>query len=148
MGEAKRRSQQSRQLADEIEQRIAAGDFGAPQDARAFCIVLDRGQRSRDMLKRVSSTPRLPTLAPLFEGEPFRLWDLSQIFRFVVLCGGEGTVQERTLLAADMKKLVGEVLPRAAARMRAQFGREWGSVIAVEDDALEAARQALGARQG
>jgi hypothetical protein len=47
-----------------------------------------------------------------------------------------------------MKKLVGEVLPRAAARMRAQFGREWGSVIAVEDDALEAARQALGARQG
>jgi hypothetical protein len=41
MGEAKRRKQQGQQAGEQLRQRVAAGEFGAPGRVERLCLVVD-----------------------------------------------------------------------------------------------------------
>ncbi|MBA3591014.1 hypothetical protein [Methylibium sp.] len=117
MGEAKRRQAQGQQLAGELGRRVRAGEFGAAGAARRYLIVLDKSPNGRETLAALRSTAGLEGLPILFEAEPFRLWEASALFEFLVLVGANGTPEQRSLVAAGAERLVQDVLPRAWRRL-------------------------------
>jgi hypothetical protein len=131
MGEAKRRNQLGRQAADAIRRRVAAGEFGPNADA--YVLVLDRSPAVRELLGLLAADGVLAKLAPLTEAEPLRLWEASTLFRYALLCGGQGSAERRSLLAVDLGRLIGEALPRALARVRADTGRAPGVLLAIDE---------------
>lgn len=119
MGEAKRKQAQGRQAVDGLRRRLAAGDFGPAGAAGRYLLVLDKSPAGTELLAALRADPLLPGLAPLLDGEALAFWQASALFRFVVLCGGAGTADQRTLLAADLPRLLQTTLPRALARFAA-----------------------------
>ena len=142
MGEAKRRSKLVKHAEGELQQRLAAGEFGAPGQALRYCIVVDKSQRGKDLLLSLAALPAFAGLRTLFEGESFRLWDVSALFPYLVLRSGEGQPASRTLLAPDLPKLLGETLPRAW-RQAAQGGHAPGAIVAVDESRQDAVQQTL-----
>lgn len=144
MGEAKRRNRQGAQALGELQKRIDDGEFGAAGIVSHWCVVLDRSPRGRSLLLALRQGGRFPGLEPLFEAEPFRFWEASSLFGFVVLCSGKGSAERLTLLAADEARLLTTALPTALARAGSAQRRP-GVVLAL-DEALEArVQQALAA---
>ncbi|WKB53114.1 hypothetical protein [Eleftheria terrae] len=133
MGEAKRKGQQLKVIEDSLRRRVAAGDFGGAGRTEHYCLVLDKSPRGRELLLALKRMPEFAGLQPVFEAEPYRLWEASALFEYLVLCGGSGTPHQRTLLAADTARLVGEVLPRALRQVRAG-GVAAGLVLGVADE--------------
>ena len=124
MGEAKRRGLQAKQVGEGLRARIAAGEFGTERPAQGWLFVVDRSQ-----------------LEPaLLAAEPFRLWEVSKLFPYVVLRGGPGTPEQRTQLVANTERLLGEALPRAA---QALAGRRWGAEAGVDPAVQPAVTAAL-----
>lgn len=142
MGEAKRRNAQAKQVGAALRQRVAAGEFGPPGQAGDWICVIDKSAVGRELLATLRATDALAGLAPLLEDEAFRFWEASALFRFVVLCGGEGRPAERVAVAADRERLLGETLPRLRRRF-AVAGRPLGTVLGVAEEDREAVRQAL-----
>lgn len=132
MGEAKRRQAQGRQLADELGGRLRAGEFGAPGAGQRYLIVLDKSPNGREMLAALRAAGGLEDLPVLFEAEPFRLWEVSALFDFLVLISGEGTPAQRSFVAAGSERLLQEVLPRARRRLGAA-GRPPGIVCGLDE---------------
>lgn len=145
MGEAKRRNRQGAQAVGELQARIDGGEFGAAGVVSHWCVVLDRSPRGRSILLALRQGGRFPGLEPLFEAEPFRFWEASSLFDFVVLCSGEGSADRRTQLAADEAKLLKTALPTALAR--AGSAQQRAGVVFALDEATEAkVQQALAKR--
>ncbi|WP_157359897.1 hypothetical protein [Caldimonas brevitalea] len=117
MGEAKRRNAMAKQVADDLRRRLDAGEFGSPGKAEHYCLVLDKSSRGRDLLATLRTLSAFAGLEPLIEAEAFRVWEASKLFRFVVLCAGEGKPDQRSLLAADLGRLLGDTLPKALRRL-------------------------------
>jgi hypothetical protein len=115
MGEAKRRHAKGQRLGEELEKRLRAGEFGPP-GARRYLIVLDKSPSGRDALAALRASEGLGELAALFDAEPFRMFEASSLFEYIVLASGEGPPERRSLLAAGSRRLVDEVLPRAWRR--------------------------------
>lgn len=131
MGEAKRRNQQGRQVVDAIRRRAADGEFGPRSDA--YVLVLDRSPAARELLGLLVAGGVLANLAPLADAEPLRLWEASALFHYALLCGGAGSAERRSLLAVDLGRLIGEALPKALARVRADTGRAAGVLLAIDE---------------
>lgn len=140
MGEAKRRGQQARQTGDMLRARIAASDFGPERPATGWLIVLDRSPRGLELLRVLAGMSELEGLRTLLAGEAARLWDVSPLFPYLLLRGGPGSPAQRTLLAANLQRLTGEVLPQA---LRALAGAPWGAELALEPEAEAAVKAAL-----
>ena len=119
MGEAKRRQAQGRQLAEELARRIRAGEFGPAGAGPRYLVVLDKSPSGREMLSALRGAAGFEGLPALFEAEPFRLWEVSAIFDFLVLTSGGGTPAERSFLAAGIDRLLQDVLPSARRRLGA-----------------------------
>ncbi|WP_119157052.1 hypothetical protein [Caldimonas tepidiphila] len=145
MGEAKRRNAQARQAGDVLRRRIAAGEFGPAGQAPNYCCVLDKSARGRDMLATLRGMDEFADVRPLLENESFQFWEASSLFRFVVLCGGQGRPAERVFVAADLERLAGEALPRAAKRLA---GGAFGFVLAVADEVQAEVEAAAGRLRG
>lgn len=141
MGEAKRRNQQGRQVVEAVRRRVAAGEFGPRSDA--YVLVLDRSPAARELLGLLAAGSVLANLAPLADAEPLRLWEASALFRYALLCGGGGTAERRSLLAVDLSRLIGEALPKALARVRADTGRAAGVLLAIDEADRAAVERAL-----
>lgn len=132
MGEAKRRRQQDEQVAARLQRRVAAGDFGAPDAAHDYCIVLDKSVDGVSALVALRSMRALAGLAPLLDGEALRVWQASSLFAYAVLHGAAAASEPaRCLLAADARRLHEQVLPRALAAWR-RSSRQPGLELAVE----------------
>ncbi|MBA3596261.1 MAG: hypothetical protein H0W40_02650 [Methylibium sp.] len=142
MGEAKRRQAQGQQLAGELGRRLRAGEFGPVGTARLYLIVLDKSPNGRETLATLRSTAGLEGLPALFDAEPFRLWEASALFEFLVLIGGDGTPEQRSLVAAGVERLVQDVLPRAWRRLGAADGSV-GLVCGLEEAVRGAVLTAL-----
>lgn len=119
MGEAKRRQTQGRQLADELRNRVRAGEFGPASAGHRYLIVLDKSPNGREMLAALRGSSVLEGLPALFEAEPFRLWEVSALFDFLVLTSGDGAPAQRSFVAAGIERLLQDVLPRARRRLGA-----------------------------
>lgn len=143
MGEAKRRGQVGRLAAEQLRQRVRAGEFGPPGSAVGYLVVLDKsppGQEMLAVLKAVAGD--FPGLAEALEGETFRLWSMSAVFPFVVLHGGQGAATQRTLLAGDLGRMVAETLPRAVKALGAS-GQRWSALAALAEPAQSTVGAAL-----
>ena len=146
MGEAKRKRHQEMQRAGALAERVQRGEFGPPSAADGYLVLLDKSAEGASALAalRVAGGGGLPGVEALFEAEPFRLWEASTLFGFALLCGGAGSAEQRTLLAADEARLLEHALPRALRRL-ATLGRPPGVVWGVEPArrrAIEAAAHA------
>lgn len=151
MGEAKRKRHLNLQRTEALAERVRRGDFG-PGTRDGYLVLLDKSAEGAQVLRALRESA-LAGVDELLEGAPFRLWQASGLFGFVLLCGGAGGAEERTLLAADEARLVELALPRALRRLAA-LGRVPGVVWGVEparrralEDAVRA-RPALGALLG
>lgn len=142
MGEAKRRNAEGRRLADELGRRLRAGDFG-PAGAERYLLVLDKSAQGRELLARLRGAELLPGLHALLEAEPFRLWEASALFGFVVLTSGSGSPERRSLLASSLERLVEETLPRAWRRMAVSPGGPVGLICGLEAAAQQEVEAAL-----
>lgn len=129
MGEAKRKRHLNLQRAGALAERARRGDFG-PGTADGYLVLLDKSAEGAQLLGALRGSG-LAGVEALFEGAPFRLWQASGLFGFVLLCGGPGGAEERTLLAADEARLLDTALPRALRRLAA-LGRAPGVVWGVE----------------
>lgn len=132
MGEAKRRQAQGRQLAGELGRRMRAGEFGAPGSGQCYLIVLDKSPSGREMLAALRAAGGLEGLPALFEAEPFRLWEVSALFDYLVLSSGEGTPAQRSFVAAGTERLLRDALPRARRRL-GSAGRPPGIVCGLDE---------------
>ena len=146
MGEAKRKRNQEMQQADALAGRVQRGDFGAPPAADGYLVLLDKSAQGTSALAalRAAGGSGLAGMEELFEAAPFRLWQASSLFGYTLLCGGAGSAEERTLLAADEARLLEHALPRALRRLAA-LGRPPGVVWGVDPArrrAIEAAAYA------
>ncbi|MCW7542045.1 hypothetical protein OOT46_30065 [Aquabacterium sp. A7-Y] len=137
MGEAKRRGLQLRQLEADLRARVAAGEFGAAGQAQNYLVVIDKSARGRDLLQALRTMPEFQGLKPLFEAEPFRLWETSALFQYVLLSSGDASAEQRTTVAATTERLVAEVLPRVMRRLQSA-GAAWGLVAGLADEAARA----------
>lgn len=145
VGEAKRRAQHGLQRAAALRQRIDAGAFG-PAAARRCVLVIDKAApQAREALDALRAAADALGLAAALEGEAFRVWEASALFRYVVLVGGGAAPAAEVLLAADLRRLVGSALPQAAARFAAGTPRPGLSVEvdAAGRDELDAALRRL-----
>lgn len=141
MGEAKRKQALGRQALAGLRRRLAAGDFGPAGAAGRYLLVLDKSPAGLELLAALRGDPLLPALAPLLDGPALQFWQASTLFRFALLCGGEGPADQRTLLAADLPRLLQVTLPQALARSAAD-GRP-GVELAVAGEDRPAIEQAL-----
>lgn len=148
MGEAKRKGRQGQQALVVLRERIAAGEFGPPEAPAAYVVVLDKSVTARGLLLALQQAAVLPDVATLAAGEAMRVWEASPLFPYAVLCGGPGTADRRTLLAADLDRLTAQVLPQARQRVQAALGRAPGVLLALEDDAARAVLARTGATAG
>ncbi len=144
MGEAKRKKSQGQQLAEQVQQRIAAGEFG-PRDApRHYGVVLDKSARGAAALQALRVGSGLAGLDELLACDALRFWQASTLLPFAVLLGGSGPPERRVHLAADIAR-VSERLEPAASPARATSAR--GLVLALDDGAEAALQQALAKRR-
>ena len=128
MGEAKRKNAQIKAVQEDLRRRLDAGEFGQP--ASRYCMVVDKSPRGRELLQALrAAADRFAGLGELLGAESMQLWEASALFRFAVLCGGEGKAHERTLLAVDVDRLLGDSLPRALRRVP-----QAGFVVGVDTD--------------
>jgi hypothetical protein len=146
MGEAKRRRKQDLQRAGALAERVQRGDFGPRAAADGYLVLLDKSAEGASALAALRSPEGsgLAGVESLWDAAPFRLWQASTLFGFALLCGGPGSAEERTLLAADEARLLEHALPRALRRLAA-LGRPPGVVWGVEPArrrAIEAAAHA------
>ena len=145
MGEAKRKRHQEMQRAGALAERVRRGEFGPPSAVDGYLVLLDKSAEGASVLAALRAAGGgLPGVEALFEAAPFRLWEASTLFGFALLCGGAGTAEQRTLLAADEARLLEHALPRALRRLAA-LGRPPGVVWGVEPTrrrAIEAAAHA------
>lgn len=129
MGEAKRRAQQGLQLAAALRQRIDAGAFGPPGARRCVVVIDKAAPQAREALDALRAAAGALGLESALESEPFRFWEASALFRYVVLMGGaDAPPAAEVLLAADASRLIGRALPQAAARFAAHAPRPGLSV--------------------
>ena len=147
MGEAKRKRHQEMQRASDLAERARRGEFGPPSAADGYLVVLDKSAEGVSALSavRAAGNGGLTGMDELLESAPFRLWQASTLFGYVLLCGGAGSGEQRTLLAADEARLLEHALPRALRRLAA-LGRPPGVVWGVDPArrrAIEAAARAL-----
>lgn len=140
MGEAKRRGLQAKQVGEGLRARIAAGEFGTERPAQGWLFVVDRSQRGLELRRLLGELGDCEGLAALLAAEPFRLWEVSKLFPYVVLRGGPGTPEQRTQLVANTERLLGEALPRAA---QALARRRWGAEAGVDPAVQPAVTAAL-----
>lgn len=110
MGEAKRRKQQGQQAGEQLRQRIAAGEFGAPGRIERLCLVIDRSPAGRDLVALLRTLPEFSLLQAALAGEEMQLWDSVALFEFAGITLKDG--QARAWLATDEDKLLNEALPR------------------------------------
>lgn len=142
MGEAKRKRHLNLQRAEALAERARRGDFG-PATAD-YLVLLDKSAEGAQVLGTLRASG-LAGVEELLEGAPFRLWQASGLFGFVLLRGGTGGAEERTLLAADEARLVDTALPRALRRLAA-LGRAPGVVWGLEPACRRALEEAARAR--
>lgn len=141
MGEAKRKNAHIKAVQDDLRRRLDAGEFGQP--AARYCIVVDKSPRGRELLQAVrAASEHFAGLGDLLSSEAMQLWEASALFRFAVLCGGDGKPHERTFVAADVERLLGEALPRALRRASRDGGAP-GVVAGVDSDCSAAVQAAL-----
>jgi hypothetical protein len=141
MGEAKRKNAQLKQVQGDLQRRLDAGEFGNP--GSRYCIVLDKSARGRETLQALRGlAERFAGLGELLGAEPMQLWEASSLFRFVALAGGDGKPHERSYVATDLERLLGDALPRALRRAARHAGPP-GVVIGVDADAEAAVTAAL-----
>lgn len=140
MGEAKRRKTEGQAFAERLATRRAAGDFGSPQAAQRYCIVLDKSAAGATALAALRATPLLDGLEALLATDALRFWQASPLFAYAVLCGGSGPAEPRCLLAADLAKLTERVLPQALRR----FGADAPGLALAVDAATAAALARFG----
>lgn len=140
MGEAKRRNAQGQRLAGELDRRLRCGEFGPAGGQAGYLVVLDKSSGGRDAVNALRTAEGLTGLPALLQAEPFRLWEASSLFQFLVLISGDGTPEQRSLLAAGTQRLLEDVLPRAFGRL-ARAGVRPGIVCGV-DEALRGTVQA------
>lgn len=146
MGEAKRKRHHEMQRAGALAERVQRGEFGPPSAAEGYLVLLDKSAEGAAAVAalRAAGGGGLADVEALFEAAPFRLWQASTLFGFALLCGGAGSAEQRTLLAADEARLLEHALPRALRRL-APLGRPpgvvWG-VDAARRRAIEAAAHA------
>ena len=146
MGEAKRRGQLGRQAADQLLQRVRAGDFGPTADGYLF--MLDKspaGQELLGVLRIVA--PQLLGLSEALASDNLRLWSASPLFSFAVIHGGTASVMRRTRLAATLPRLIDEVLPAAVRSLRARR-QPWTVLSGLSEPARSGATTALEALGG
>ena len=110
MGEAKRRTQQGQQAGEQLRQRIAAGEFGAPGRVERLCLVVDHSPAGRDLIALLRTLPEFTVLQAALVGEELQLWDSVPLFAFAGITVKDG--QARAWLATDEDKLLNEALPR------------------------------------
>jgi hypothetical protein len=110
MGEAKRRKQQGQQAGEQLRQRVAAGEFGAPGRIERLCLVVDHSPAGRDLITLLRTMPEFTVLQAALVGEEWQLWDSVPIFAFAGITVKDG--QARAWLATDEDKLLNEALPR------------------------------------
>jgi hypothetical protein len=146
MGEAKRKRHQEMQRTGALAERVQRGEFGPPSAPDGYLVLLDKSTEGASALAalRAAGNSGLAGAEELFEAAPFRLWQASTLFGFALLCGGAGSAEQRTLLAADEARLLANALPRALRRL-ATLGRPPGVVWGVDPArrrAIEAAAHA------
>lgn len=122
MGEAKRRNKQGKQLEQQLQERIAAGEFGPPGQPLRYCLVVDKSPRGKDLLLTLRAMPAFAELLPVLDDPAFELWDASPLFQFAVLRSGAARPHERLVVAANVDKLLGDALPRVLRQQRATPG--------------------------
>lgn len=122
MGEAKRRNKQGKQLGQQLQERIAAGEFGPPGQPLRYCMVVDKSSRARDLVQTLEAMPAFADLMPVLQDLAFDLWEASSLFEFAVLRSGAGRPHERLAVAANIDKLLGDALPRVLKLQRATPG--------------------------
>jgi hypothetical protein len=110
MGEAKRRKQQGQQAGEQLRQRVAAGEFGAPGRIERLCLVVDHSPAGRDLITLLRTLPEFAVLQAALVGEEWQLWDSVPIFEFAGVTVKDGEAQ--AWLATDEDKLLNEALPR------------------------------------
>lgn len=132
MGEAKRRKAQGREVADELGRRVLAGEFGAAGAGERYLMVLDKSPRGREMLAALRGAPAFVGLPALFEAEPFRLWEVSALFDFLVLTSGDGAPAQRSFVAAGIERLLQDAVPRARRRL-GTAGAPAGVVLGLDE---------------
>ncbi len=141
MGEAKRRGQSGRQAAEQLRQRIAAGDFGPA--AGGYLFLLDKSPAGQELLGVMRTVAaELPGLAEVLEGDDLRLWTMSPLFGFTLVHGGTGPAVRRIRLAATLPRLLEEALP-GAVRSLAASGERWTVLSGLSEPARSAAGAAL-----
>lgn len=131
MGEAKRRNKQGKQLEQQLQERIAAGEFGPSGEPLRYCAVVDKSARGKDLLLTLRAMPAFAELLPVLDDPAFQLWEASPLFQFVVLRSGAGRPHERVAVAANADKLLGDVLPRVMKVQRTTPGT-LGFLVAVD----------------
>lgn len=143
MGEAKRKNAQLKQVQADLLRRIEAGEFGDRAHAARYCLVLDKSPAGRAALQALQAVaPRFAGLGELLAAEPMQLWEVSPLFRFVVLTGGEGKPHERSFVAADLDRLLADALPRALRRAARDAGPA-GVVVGLDADCEDEVKAAL-----
>lgn len=144
MGEAKRRNKQGRQLEQQLQERIAAGEFGPPGEPLRYCVVVDKSPRGKDLLLTLRAMPAFAELLPVLDDPAFELWEASALFEFAVLRSGAGRPHERVAVAVHIDKLLGDALPRVLKAQRATPGT-LGLLVGVNAEAEPAVLQRAGA---
>lgn len=145
MGEAKRRGLQAKQVGEKLHARIAAGEFGTERPASGWMFVLDRSPRALELRRLLGELRDCEGLAAALAAEPFRLWEVSKVFPYVLLRGGTGTPEQRTMLVGSLDRLVNETLPRAA---QALTGMRWSFELGLDPATERAVTAALGRLRG
>jgi len=141
VGEAKRRGQVGREAADQLRQRIRAGDFGPA--AGGYLFLLDKSPAGQELLGVMRSVAtELPGLAEALESDDMRLWTMSPLFGFAVVHGGVGPAARRTRLASTVQRLVDEALPDSVRSLSAT-GQRWTVLSGLSEPARSAASAAL-----
>ena len=110
MGEAKRRKQQGQQAGEQLRQRVAAAELGAPGRVARLCLVVDHSAAGRDLIALLRTLPEFTVLQAALVGEELQLWDSVPIFEFAGVTVKDG--EARAWLATDEDKLLNEALPR------------------------------------
>ncbi len=140
MGEAKRKKIQGRQIADQLRERIAQGEFGPPHAARDYCLVLDKSAHGLALLQALRDGVGLDGVPELLATDALRFWTSSALLPFVVMRAGSGPAERRVQLAADAARLLALLGPQLA---QGAASRERGLVLAIDESADDSLRRAL-----